>query len=116
MNTTKITANIVVAAIGAGITAAALAGTASAAVIEGTYIAKAFPLGPTLAVPPLTAPAAVHGDTLTIAGLTVPITPTEDGGVATLAGQPIILTEVPGFASYVISTYTGITLGQIDAD
>lgn len=114
MTTKNITAKIALTVIGAGITAAALSGTASAAVAEGAYTAKAFPLAPALPLPPLTAGASVTGDTLTIAGLTGQITPTENGGVATIAGLSIVLTQVPGETSYVISTQPGATLGQIE--
>lgn len=115
MNAKNIAAKLALATAGAGIAAAALAGTASAEVAEGPYTAKAFPLAPALVLPPLTAPASVHGDTLTIAGLAGQITPTADGGVANIAGQRIAVTKVPGEAGYVLSTEAGMTLGQIEA-
>ncbi|ANQ74428.1 hypothetical protein [Rhodococcus sp. 008] len=118
MITKNIAAKIALATVTAGFAAAALAGTASAEVAEGPYTAKYFVLAPALFLPPLTAEASVHGDTLTIAGLTGQITPTPDGGFATIAGQRIALRNVDGQASYVIyviSTEAGVTLGQLDA-
>lgn len=114
----NIAAKIALVTVGTGIAAAALAGTASAAVAEGPYTAKVFPLAPLLFLPGLTAEASVHGDTLTIAGLTGQITPTAGGGLATIAGQRIVLRNVDDQASYVIyviSTEAGVTLGQLDA-
>lgn len=114
MNARNITAKIALTVIGAAVAASALAGTASASVSEGTYTAKAFPLGPVVGLPPLTAGADVTGDTLTIAGVPATITPTAEGGVATIAGVHIVLTQVPGENSYVLSTPDGVTLGQIE--
>lgn len=123
MNAKHIVAKIALTAFAASAIAAASAGIASAEVSEGPYTAKVFPLAPLMFLPgltaevgpQLTADVAVHGDTLTIAGLTGQISPTPDGGVATIAGQRIVLTQVAGEDSYWISTEGQSILGQLNA-
>lgn len=123
MNAKNIIAKIALSALAASAIATASAGTASAEVTVGPYTAKVFPLAPLLFLPgftaevgpQLTADVAVHGDTLAIAGLTGRITPTADGGVATIAGQRIVLTKVADRTSYWISTEGQSILGQLNA-
>lgn len=123
MNAKHIVAKITLTAIAASAIVAASADIASADVSEGPYTAKVFPLAPLIFLPgltaevgpQLTADVAVHGDILTVAGLTGQITATADGGVATIAGQRIVLTQVAGQDSYWISTEGQSILGQLNA-
>lgn len=128
MNAKHIVAKITLTAIAASAIVAASAGIASAGIAsadvsEGPYTAKVFPLAPLIFLPgltaevgpQLTADVAVHGDILTVAGLTGQITATADGGVATIAGQRIVLTQVAGQDSYWISTEGQSILGQLNA-
>jgi hypothetical protein len=113
VNAKTTAAKIALVTIGAAATAMALAGTASAAVTAGSYTAAAYPLAPSLWLP-LTADAAIVGDTLAIAGVPVArITPTDDGGTAVVGSQRYVFTPGPGPGDYTISTADGTTRGWI---
>ena len=113
MNAKTTVAKITLVTIGAAATATALAGTAAADVTAGSYTAAAYPRAPSLWLP-LTADAAIVGDTLTIAGVPVArITPTADGGTAVVGSQRYVFTPGPGAGDYTISTADGTTRGWI---
>lgn len=113
MHAKNTASKIALVTIGAAATATALAGTASADVTAGSYTAAAYPLAPSLWLP-LTADAAVAGDTLTIAGVPVArITPTDDGGTAVVGSQRYVFTPGPGAGDYTISSADGTTRGWI---
>lgn len=113
MNARTIAAKLALVTVGAAATATALAGTAAAEVTEGQYTATTYPLAPSLWVP-ISADAAVTGNTLTIAGVPVAaITPTDEGGTAVVAGQRYTLTPGPGAGDFTITDAAGTTQGWI---